>query len=131
MAPLTPHLFQFLVALTFFSPHLTRARLLWSLTLSLHADKCKKDFPFKLFFLAQLVPWIRSFDLCVCLRQSGWNWATRYQGVVPELRNKSLTFVLPQSQAEKVLQFSQETNLTALLLEAKELEARVIILSAR
>ncbi|XP_029565156.1 glutamate receptor ionotropic, NMDA 1a isoform X2 [Salmo trutta] len=33
-------------------------------------------------------------------------------------------------KAEKVLQFSQETNLTALLLEAKELEARVIILSA-
>uniref|UniRef100_A0A8C6KSR5 Glutamate receptor n=1 Tax=Nothobranchius furzeri TaxID=105023 RepID=A0A8C6KSR5_NOTFU len=32
-------------------------------------------------------------------------------------------------KAEKVLQFSQETNLTALLLEAKELEARVIILS--
>lgn len=42
-----------------------------------------------------------------------------------------LTFLMPQSQAEKVLQFSQETNLTALLLEAKELEARVIILSAR
>lgn len=42
-----------------------------------------------------------------------------------------LTFILPRSQAEKVLQFSQETNLTALLLEAKELEARVIILSAR
>ncbi|KTG35577.1 hypothetical protein cypCar_00001787 [Cyprinus carpio] len=34
-------------------------------------------------------------------------------------------------KAEKVLQFNQETNLTALLLEAKELEARVIILSAR
>ncbi|XP_028826755.1 glutamate receptor ionotropic, NMDA 1a isoform X4 [Denticeps clupeoides] len=33
-------------------------------------------------------------------------------------------------KAEKVLQFNQETNLTALLLEAKELEARVIILSA-
>uniref|UniRef100_A0A8C6S5T5 Glutamate receptor ionotropic, NMDA 1 n=1 Tax=Neogobius melanostomus TaxID=47308 RepID=A0A8C6S5T5_9GOBI len=33
-------------------------------------------------------------------------------------------------KAEKVLQFSQETNLTALLLEARELEARVIILSA-
>ncbi|XP_033981781.1 glutamate receptor ionotropic, NMDA 1a isoform X1 [Gymnodraco acuticeps] len=33
-------------------------------------------------------------------------------------------------KAEKVLQFSQDTNLTALLLEAKELEARVIILSA-
>lgn len=42
-----------------------------------------------------------------------------------------LTFLVPRSQAEKVLQFSQETNLTALLLEAKELEARVIILSAR
>ncbi|CAB1318496.1 unnamed protein product [Coregonus sp. 'balchen'] len=35
-----------------------------------------------------------------------------------------------ETKAEKVLQFSQETNLTALLLEAKELEARVIILSA-
>lgn len=34
-------------------------------------------------------------------------------------------------QAEKVLLFSQDTNLTALLLEAKDLEARVIILSAR
>lgn len=34
-------------------------------------------------------------------------------------------------QAEKVLLFSPETNLTALLLEAKDLEARVIILSAR
>ncbi|XP_026090171.1 glutamate receptor ionotropic, NMDA 1-like isoform X9 [Carassius auratus] len=33
-------------------------------------------------------------------------------------------------KAEKVLQFNQETNLTALLLEAKELEARVVILSA-
>uniref|UniRef100_A0A4W4E5C4 Glutamate receptor n=1 Tax=Electrophorus electricus TaxID=8005 RepID=A0A4W4E5C4_ELEEL len=33
-------------------------------------------------------------------------------------------------KAEKILQFNQETNLTALLLEAKELEARVIILSA-
>ncbi|KAG7476389.1 hypothetical protein MATL_G00082360 [Megalops atlanticus] len=33
-------------------------------------------------------------------------------------------------KAEKVLQFNQDTNLTALLLEAKELEARVIILSA-
>uniref|UniRef100_A0A671MJA3 Glutamate receptor n=1 Tax=Sinocyclocheilus anshuiensis TaxID=1608454 RepID=A0A671MJA3_9TELE len=33
-------------------------------------------------------------------------------------------------KAEKVLQFNQETNLTALLLEAKQLEARVIILSA-
>uniref|UniRef100_A0A3Q4I9W9 Glutamate receptor n=2 Tax=Neolamprologus brichardi TaxID=32507 RepID=A0A3Q4I9W9_NEOBR len=32
--------------------------------------------------------------------------------------------------AEKVLLFSQDTNLTALLLEAKDLEARVIILSA-
>ncbi|XP_051960815.1 glutamate receptor ionotropic, NMDA 1a isoform X4 [Xyrauchen texanus] len=35
-----------------------------------------------------------------------------------------------ETKAEKVLQFNQETNLTALLLEAKELEARVIILSA-
>lgn len=35
------------------------------------------------------------------------------------------------TQAEKVLLFSQDTNLTALLLEAKDLEARVIILSAR
>lgn len=34
-------------------------------------------------------------------------------------------------QAEKVLLFTQDTNLTALLLEAKDLEARVIILSAR
>lgn len=34
-------------------------------------------------------------------------------------------------QAEKVLLFSQDTNITALLLEAKDLEARVIILSAR
>ena len=34
-------------------------------------------------------------------------------------------------QAEKVLSFSPETNLTALLLEARDLEARVIILSAR
>lgn len=34
-------------------------------------------------------------------------------------------------QAEKVLLFSQDTNLTSLLLEAKDLEARVIILSAR
>ncbi|XP_053180766.1 glutamate receptor ionotropic, NMDA 1-like [Scomber japonicus] len=33
-------------------------------------------------------------------------------------------------KAEKVLLFSPETNLTALLLEAKDLEARVIILSA-
>uniref|UniRef100_A0A667YQ01 Glutamate receptor n=1 Tax=Myripristis murdjan TaxID=586833 RepID=A0A667YQ01_9TELE len=33
-------------------------------------------------------------------------------------------------KAEKVLLFSQDTNLTALLLEAKDLEARVIILSA-
>ncbi|XP_069039266.1 glutamate receptor ionotropic, NMDA 1a isoform X2 [Lepisosteus oculatus] len=33
-------------------------------------------------------------------------------------------------KAEKVLQFNQDTNLTALLQEAKELEARVIILSA-
>ncbi|XP_048876511.1 glutamate receptor ionotropic, NMDA 1 isoform X7 [Brienomyrus brachyistius] len=33
-------------------------------------------------------------------------------------------------KAEKVLQFNQETNLTALLVEARELEARVIILSA-
>lgn len=46
-------------------------------------------------------------------------------------RVAGLTFLMPRSQAEKVLQFSQETNLTALLLEAKELEARVIILSAR
>ncbi|XP_064163487.1 glutamate receptor ionotropic, NMDA 1a isoform X4 [Anguilla rostrata] len=35
-----------------------------------------------------------------------------------------------ETKAEKVLQFSQDTNLTALLLEARELEARVIILSA-
>ncbi|XP_017566834.1 glutamate receptor ionotropic, NMDA 1a isoform X5 [Pygocentrus nattereri] len=35
-----------------------------------------------------------------------------------------------ETKADKVLQFNQETNLTALLLEAKELEARVIILSA-
>lgn len=34
-------------------------------------------------------------------------------------------------QAEKVLLFNQDTNLTALLLEARDLEARVIILSAR
>lgn len=34
-------------------------------------------------------------------------------------------------QAEKVLLFSPDTNLTSLLLEAKDLEARVIILSAR
>lgn len=35
-------------------------------------------------------------------------------------------------QAEKVLQFEPGTkNVTSLLLEAKELEARVIILSAR
>ncbi|KAJ4920618.1 hypothetical protein JOQ06_017727, partial [Pogonophryne albipinna] len=33
-------------------------------------------------------------------------------------------------KAEKVLSFSPETNLTALLLEARDLEARVIILSA-
>uniref|UniRef100_A0A8C5BEE0 Glutamate receptor n=1 Tax=Gadus morhua TaxID=8049 RepID=A0A8C5BEE0_GADMO len=33
-------------------------------------------------------------------------------------------------KAEKVLLFSQDTNLTALLMEAKDLEARVIILSA-
>uniref|UniRef100_A0A3P8VGQ6 Glutamate receptor n=1 Tax=Cynoglossus semilaevis TaxID=244447 RepID=A0A3P8VGQ6_CYNSE len=33
-------------------------------------------------------------------------------------------------KAEKVLMFNQDTNLTALLLEAKDLEARVIILSA-
>uniref|UniRef100_A0A3B4WZB6 Glutamate ionotropic receptor NMDA type subunit 1 n=1 Tax=Seriola lalandi dorsalis TaxID=1841481 RepID=A0A3B4WZB6_SERLL len=33
-------------------------------------------------------------------------------------------------KAEKVLLFSQDTNLTALLLEARDLEARVIILSA-
>ena len=37
----------------------------------------------------------------------------------------------PSSQAEKVLLFSQDTNLTALLKEAKELEARVFVLSAR
>lgn len=38
----------------------------------------------------------------------------------------------PQLQAEKVLQFEPGTkNVTSLLLEAKELEARVIILSAR
>lgn len=42
-----------------------------------------------------------------------------------------LTDVVSQSQAEKVLLFSQDTNLTALLQEARELEARVIILSAR
>ena len=36
-----------------------------------------------------------------------------------------------QPQAEKVLLFSPETNLTSLLLEARDLEARVIILSAR
>uniref|UniRef100_A0A673M4Z6 Glutamate receptor n=1 Tax=Sinocyclocheilus rhinocerous TaxID=307959 RepID=A0A673M4Z6_9TELE len=35
-----------------------------------------------------------------------------------------------ETKAEKVLLFSQDTNLTALLQEAKELEARVIILSA-
>ncbi|XP_069039268.1 glutamate receptor ionotropic, NMDA 1a isoform X5 [Lepisosteus oculatus] len=35
-----------------------------------------------------------------------------------------------ETKAEKVLQFNQDTNLTALLQEAKELEARVIILSA-
>ncbi|XP_061749615.1 glutamate receptor ionotropic, NMDA 1-like isoform X2 [Nerophis ophidion] len=35
-----------------------------------------------------------------------------------------------ESKAEKVLLFNQDTNLTALLLEAKDLEARVIILSA-
>lgn len=34
-------------------------------------------------------------------------------------------------QAEKVLLFNQDTNLTSLLLEARDLEARVIILSAR
>lgn len=35
-------------------------------------------------------------------------------------------------QAEKVLQFDPGTkNVTALLMEARELEARVIILSAR
>uniref|UniRef100_A0A3Q4BYV7 Receptor ligand binding region domain-containing protein n=1 Tax=Mola mola TaxID=94237 RepID=A0A3Q4BYV7_MOLML len=33
-------------------------------------------------------------------------------------------------KAEKVLLFSQDTNMTSLLLEAKDLEARVIILSA-
>ncbi|KAI9541770.1 Glutamate receptor ionotropic, NMDA 1 [Dissostichus eleginoides] len=35
-----------------------------------------------------------------------------------------------EGRAEKVLSFSPETNLTALLLEARDLEARVIILSA-
>eukprot|EP00061_Rhincodon_typus_P007743 g29739.t1 len=39
---------------------------------------------------------------------------------------------LHQLQAEKVLQFEPgTTNMTSMLLEAKELEARVIILSAR
>uniref|UniRef100_A0A8B9K0R6 Glutamate receptor, ionotropic, N-methyl D-aspartate 1a n=1 Tax=Astyanax mexicanus TaxID=7994 RepID=A0A8B9K0R6_ASTMX len=51
-----------------------------------------------------------------------WFWGG---GIMPPL-----TDCVPQSQAEKVLQFNQETNLTALLMEAKELEARVIILSA-
>lgn len=42
-----------------------------------------------------------------------------------------LPCVVSPPQAEKVLLFSPDTNLTALLLEAKDLEARVIILSAR
>lgn len=95
-------------------------------------------FLFKLFFyfLVQPVPLDRfPFNLCLPFfkqnrpgsKQAGKEatWCLR-QGKVA-----GLTFLMPRSQAEKVLQFSQETNLTALLLEAKELEARVIILSAR
>lgn len=43
-----------------------------------------------------------------------------------------LLMLLLTPQAEKVLQFDPGTkNVTALLMEARELEARVIILSAR
>ena len=43
-----------------------------------------------------------------------------------------LLILLLTPQAEKVLQFDPGTkNVTALLMEARELEARVIILSAR
>lgn len=43
-----------------------------------------------------------------------------------------LLMLLLAPQAEKVLQFDPGTkNVTALLMEARELEARVIILSAR
>ena len=46
-------------------------------------------------------------------------------------RSRPLTLSLTP-QAEKVLQFDPGTkNVTALLMEARELEARVIILSAR
>lgn len=111
------------------------------ITLSLHADKCKSFFSFFFsssffYFLVQPVPLDRfPFNLCLPFfkqnrpgsKQAGKEatWCLR-QGKVA-----GLTFLMPRSQAEKVLQFSQETNLTALLLEAKELEARVIILSAR
>lgn len=135
--------------------------LLWSLdmiTLRLHADKCKKFFFFfflppssKLFFFfwfsrpvfpSSFPLWI-TFLLNLCVPVSFFsNEIGRAQkpkqvkegaSVPPDAEGgrTGLTFLVPRSQAEKVLQFSQETNLTALLLEAKELEARVIILSAR
>uniref|UniRef100_A0A8B9K080 Glutamate receptor, ionotropic, N-methyl D-aspartate 1a n=1 Tax=Astyanax mexicanus TaxID=7994 RepID=A0A8B9K080_ASTMX len=64
----------------------------------------------------------RCFMPLVKRERKTWFWGG---GIMPPL-----TDCVPQSQAEKVLQFNQETNLTALLMEAKELEARVIILSA-
>jgi len=51
--------------------------------------------------------------------------------MVPVALHRHLSRCMVDLQAEKVLLFSQDTNLTALLLEAKDLEARVIILSAR
>lgn len=48
------------------------------------------------------------------------------------LAGRLIRFAPHELQAEKVLQFEPGTkNVTSLLLEAKELEARVIILSAR
>uniref|UniRef100_A0A8C8EG97 Glutamate receptor n=1 Tax=Oncorhynchus tshawytscha TaxID=74940 RepID=A0A8C8EG97_ONCTS len=54
----------------------------------------------------------------------------RYTHTIVVNRQISQCFTTSLSRAEKVLLFSQDTNLTSMLLEAKDLEARVIILSA-
>uniref|UniRef100_A0A3Q2UI50 Glutamate receptor n=1 Tax=Fundulus heteroclitus TaxID=8078 RepID=A0A3Q2UI50_FUNHE len=98
--------------------------------MSIYSDKS-----IHLSFLRTVPPYSHQahvwFDL---MREFNWNHiilivSDDHEGRAAQKRLETL-LEERETKAEKVLQFSQETNLTALLLEAKELEARVIILSA-
>uniref|UniRef100_A0A8C6WED8 Glutamate receptor n=1 Tax=Neogobius melanostomus TaxID=47308 RepID=A0A8C6WED8_9GOBI len=98
--------------------------------MSIYSDKS-----IHLSFLRTVPPYSHQahvwFDL---MREFNWNHiilivSDDHEGRAAQKRLETL-LEERETKAEKVLQFSQETNLTALLLEARELEARVIILSA-